>query len=93
MADTITAEQALAVLPDGDTIHTFRNPAGMLLGADWSRADVEKAIRETDIVLLMGPMARGMGHGIGINFGGRRLMIQTDPARLDAIDPPTPEKE
>lgn len=33
----ITAEQAISVLPDGDSVHTFYNPGFGLVGADWSK--------------------------------------------------------
>ena len=34
----ITTEQAIHLLPTGDTVHTFANPAvGIMLGADHSR--------------------------------------------------------
>ena len=41
----LTEEQALAMLPEGDQIHTFRDGGIALLGADWNRADLEQAIR------------------------------------------------
>lgn len=37
----LSADEAIAMLPDSDTIHTFRQPApGMLVGADWSRDEM-----------------------------------------------------
>lgn len=73
----LTPEQAIAMLPEGDEIHTFVNPAGMLVGADWSRTSIEKAIRETDRRELAGSLATGMGHGLLINDGGRLVFIAT----------------
>lgn len=72
----LTVEQALAMLPDGDFIHTFRNSPGTLLGADWSRAEIEKAIRETDCRELAGQIATDMKHGLVIQRGGN-LFIAT----------------
>lgn len=35
------------MLPDGDSIHTFRNSvAGVLIGCDWDRDELEETIRE-----------------------------------------------
>jgi hypothetical protein len=66
----LTPEQALAMLPEGEYVHTFRGGGGMMLGADWKREQVERAIRETDHRELAGPMATAMGHGLVINSGG-----------------------
>lgn len=82
----LTVEQALRAIPDGECVHTFRNPGGMLVGADWGRAEIEAAIRATDAIVLTGPMARGMGHGLAINYDDRPLYIQTDEDRLASIE-------
>ncbi len=61
----LTVEQALAVLPEGDEIHVFSNPSGgVLVGADWRRADVEKEIRGAKVREIGGPASVGMGHGL-----------------------------
>jgi hypothetical protein len=60
----LTYEAAVALLPDGDTIHTFVNPAGgMMVGADWSRESVLDLLK-TGKPELSGEMATSMGHGI-----------------------------
>lgn len=59
-----TAEQAIALLPDGESVHVFTNPAGMLLGADWERAEVEKLIRAAPQREQAGETATRMGHGL-----------------------------
>jgi hypothetical protein len=56
--------QAVAMLPDGEQVHTFANPdGGMLLGADWDRAAVLELLREGRPE-LSGSAATRMGHGI-----------------------------
>jgi hypothetical protein len=60
----LTPEQALAMLPEGEIVHTFRNPDGMMLGADWGRAAVEEEIRNAERRELAGDMATRMGHGL-----------------------------
>jgi hypothetical protein len=68
--DFLTYDEAVALLPDGDSIHCFISPsAGMLVGADWSRAEVLKCL-ELGRPELAGPAATGMGHGLccGANF-------------------------
>lgn len=73
----LSADDAIAMLPEGNDIHTFMNPGGMLIGADWSRESIEKAIRETNNRELAGSMATDMGHGLCINHDGRRLFVAT----------------
>lgn len=64
MKTYLTKEQAIPVLPNGGTNHTFYNPGFGLVGADWERDDILDKIEKSDIVELTGPGARGMGHGI-----------------------------
>lgn len=59
----LTYDEAVALLPDGDDIHTFVNPGGMLMGADWDRGDVLDLLK-TGKPELSGGMAESMGHGI-----------------------------
>jgi len=67
----LTAEQAIAMLPEGERVHTFRNPAGgMMLGADWPRDKIEQAIRQTEHRELTGKVATSMGHGLVIDNDG-----------------------
>lgn len=65
----LTPEQAEAMLPDGEYVHTFRQARnGMLVGADWSRERLLEAFREHRVD-LSGPTAVSMGHGL-IVFDG-----------------------
>lgn len=70
MADTdsnrvfLSYDEAVAMLPDGDPIHTFANPGmNMLVGADWSREHVLELLK-TGAPELAGDAATGMGHGL-----------------------------
>jgi len=74
----LTVDEALAMLPEGDHIHTFRGGVGMMIGADWDRADVVTAIRETQRRELSGAVASAMGHRLCIAAGGALLFIATD---------------
>lgn len=67
---TLTREEAEARLVDGDTVHCFRNPGGMLLGADWSRASVLKYLAEAVEFCETGPLATATGHGIAARTEG-----------------------
>ena len=87
----ITTEQAISVLPDGDTVHTFYNPGFGLVGADWSKEDITDKLRRSDIIELTGPAARGMNHGMCVYSKGAKyqsdiLFIETDEARVSALE-------
>ena len=91
MRTYITIEQAISVLPDGDTVHTFYNPGFGLVGADWSKEDITDKLRSSDIIELTGPSARGMGHGIcayskDAKYQSDILFIETDEARASALE-------
>lgn len=74
----LTAEQALAMLPDGDSIHTFVPSAGggVLIGADWGREAIEEYIH-THPVELSGETATRMKHGLAAKRGDGWLFIET----------------
>lgn len=61
--EPLTLDEAVAMLPDGDEIHTFRSSPGMMLGADWPRDQIVAAMAECGVELA-GPMATAMGHGL-----------------------------
>ncbi len=87
----ITTEQAISVLPDGDTVHTFHNPGFGLVGADWSKEDITDKLRRSDIIELTGPAARGMGHGICAYNKDTKcqsdiLFVETDKERLAVLE-------
>ena len=61
--ERIPVEQAVAMLPEGDRIHTFRQAGPILVGADWPRSDIVDAFR-TQGVELAGEQATKMNHGL-----------------------------
>lgn len=78
MADRkkLTVEEAVALLPAGDTIHTFRNPGvGMLVGADFPRDEIIERMKKFG-VCLSGPAATRMRHGLFIEEP-RGLFVET----------------
>lgn len=67
----LTADEAIAMLADGDEVHCILNPnIDMLLGADWAREDVIKLIRSSSDIRATGPMAQSMGHGVAALANG-----------------------
>lgn len=74
----LSVEAALALLPEGEYVHVFSNPAaGALIGSDWSRASAEKRIASAELREIGGPACRGMGHGLVVweKRGARRPLF------------------
>lgn len=80
----LRAEEAIGCLPEGDVIHVFTNPGGMLIGADWGRADVIEAIENADRIEIGGPGCRGMGHGIVVF--PKRAKFQSDLYFVESVE-------
>ena len=59
----LTYEQAVALLPEGDEIHTYLSDDNVLVGADWDRDSVLDLLRE-GAPELAGPAATKAGHGL-----------------------------
>lgn len=82
----LTPEQAISTLLEGDYIHTFRNPNGMMLGCDWKRKDIINLINENpNKIELGGDTCRGMKHGLIIHSDGI-LFIECDDSILGTFD-------
>lgn len=62
-SQALTFEQAVAMLPDGDRVHTFLDSGIALLGADWDREEILDLLR-TGQPELSGEIATARGHGI-----------------------------
>ena len=91
MKKYITKEQAMYILPDGDSVHTFINIRIGLCGADWDRESILKKIQKSDILELTGESAKGMGHGLcAYNKDTVKLydvlFIETDMKRLQEVE-------
>lgn len=63
MKRPLTQAEAESILKPGDYVHCFMNPAGILLGADWSRAEALKEIALGPCELA-GAQAMALGHGL-----------------------------
>ncbi len=88
----ITAEEAISLLPSGDTIHTFYNCGFSLIGGDWDRTGVIEKINRSDVIEITGEKARALGHGLAVynkdtTLLSEVLFVETDKDKLDAFDP------
>jgi hypothetical protein len=89
--ETLTADEALALLPDRDVVHTL---TWSLIGADWERARLEAVVRRPDVERRRTRgVFRAMGHGLALVYGRdarqRVLYVETkqteqEAARADA---------
>lgn len=87
----VTVEQGMSALPDGDIIHAFYNPGGALIGADWSRDDVQRAMERAEHIELAGESAKALGHGVAIiprnaKYLSDVLFVETVAERPDALE-------
>jgi hypothetical protein len=64
----LTYDEAVALLPDGEQIHTFIQAGPAIIGADWERADVLALLRRTGRREVTGEAAQGMGHGLAASL-------------------------
>jgi hypothetical protein len=84
----IKKEDAVSLLNDGDSIHTFRNPNGILLGCDNSREYILQKIQENESTLeLGGDACRSLNHGLVIEDESGLLFIETNEEKLKEFDP------
>lgn len=88
----LTYEEAVSLLPEGDSIHTFINGYYGLIGADWSRDDILGKLKEAEKVIeLTGEQAKKMKHGMAIRpnrdyYQDEVLFIETDEEKLSAFE-------
>lgn len=73
----LSADAAIAMLPDGDYIHTFRSGGAMLFGADHARADLIETIKSAAARELAGPAATSMHHGLAVKDRHGWLFVAT----------------
>ena len=73
----LNIDEAIKRLPNKEEIHTFDNSCGFLLGADWSREELIKAIKAYGGAELTGEAATLMNHGMAIEYEDDWLFIET----------------
>lgn len=84
----LTFEEAVAVLPDGDTINIKAGRSGIIIGMDYSREGALERIRAAKSIKYSGPFARRLGFGMAI-FDAKMgwVHVETDKAKIDLADP------
>ncbi len=70
-------DEAVAMLPEGDSIHTFRQGGSLLLGVDWPREDILDLMKKFPVELA-GEHATRAHHGLAVKaYGASWLFIAT----------------
>ena len=72
----VSFEDACAMLPDKEMVHTFRNPSFGLIGADWPKAVIVEALKKYGAE-LSGKVATSMKHGLVLKDESGFLFIET----------------
>ena len=75
--EIISLAEALKLLPEGDTIHTFRQSGRLIVGADWERNELIEALTHAPEIQITGQQAQKMNHGLGIKDNMGYLFIKT----------------
>jgi hypothetical protein len=78
----LTYDEAVALLPGGERIHTFMQAGPVVIGADWDRAKILELLREAGPEIeVTGPSAQSMGHGLAAyRADGEPVFIETRKA-------------
>lgn len=84
----LTLEEAENVLIVHDsTVHTFRNPGGILLGADHNHKNLLKKMMEfKDTLQIGGEACKNMNHGLVLFDDIGALFIESDNKKLDRYE-------
>ncbi|MEN6312754.1 MAG: hypothetical protein ABFD25_00745 [Clostridiaceae bacterium] len=79
----LSPADAIALLPDGEYIHTFRQAGPTLIGADWERNDMIKALNKYEAEVT-GEQAQAMNHGMAFCDDYGWVFVETKKVSTDA---------
>lgn len=83
----LTPEEAIDLLPEGDTIHNFADGGLILLGVDYSRDEAIKAIREAVQVEIGGDGCKAMRHPLVVwNAEDKYTFFEADMDKVAALE-------
>lgn len=68
----ITKEKALEMIGEKEEVHVFRNPSGMLIGADWPMKEIRELLDNAKTIEIGGASCRSMGHPLVVQAKGER---------------------
>lgn len=74
--ERLTKQEAIDLVGGkSEYIHCFKNPNGMLLGADWAWEEFEKELEIATRLAPSGPMAEKLNHPLAVFSGGRWMFF------------------
>jgi hypothetical protein len=80
--------KAIDLLNDGEEIHTFRNPNGILIGCDIERETIIEYLNSNhDKIEIGGETCRNLNHSIVLKDKVGFLFIETNTEKLNLFDP------
>lgn len=83
----ITPKQAATLLPDGEYIHNFANPNGMMIGCDFERSDAIKALNSAKQIEIGGDQCKSMNHALVVWDSEKRYtFFATDADRVEEME-------
>lgn len=87
----LSVDEAISVLPEGDTVHTFYNLHSSLIGADWDKAEIINKMKNVDFIEITGEQAQEIGHGLALynkdaQWHSDILFIETDMEKLAELE-------
>lgn len=87
----LTKEEVLYCLKDSEYIHTYKNAAFGLIGADWQKNELIDLLDEADDIQIGGEGCRSMGHGIvifpsGAKYQSQLVFVECDNDKLLEIE-------
>lgn len=90
-AVTLTVEQAIDCLRDGDEVHVIINGELGNLGADWQRQSIIAMFQAAEKIEIGGTMCRRSGHGIvvfpkGAKYQSDLYFVECNDDKLAAYD-------
>lgn len=92
----LTPEQAISVLPEGDSVHVYTNPVpGVNIGADWDRGKLVETINKAVAREIGGSNCRSMKHGLIVwETNTHPLFVEHVESKLAELeDQLTPKEE
>lgn len=83
----LTPDEAISLLAEGEYSHNYANPRGMLIGCDYERDGVVKALREAKQIEIGGDACKSMRHPLAVWDAKDRLtFFEADMEKVAALE-------
>jgi hypothetical protein len=83
----LTPDEAESLLLEGEYVHNYSNPAGMLLGCDYGREDAIAELRKAHAIELGGDGSKSIKHPIVCwHTEKRHTFFEADMEKVEAFE-------